>query len=184
MACSLAEHDLGGILADDMGLGKTLQSIVYIASIILERKKEDESKPHFLIVCPTSLTYNWLDELENFAPFIKAIVVAGTPIERKEIIEQYKDIDVLITSYPLIRRDVSTYETIDFHTVFIDEAQFIKNDSSLNAKSVKRLQAKHKYALTGTPLKTACELWSIFDFIMPGFLGSHLNLLSSMKSQY
>ena len=179
---SLAEHDLGGILADDMGLGKTLQSIVYIASIILERKKEDESKPHFLIVCPTSLTYNWLDELENFAPFIKAIVVAGTPIERKEIIEQYKDIDVLITSYPLIRRDVSTYETIDFHTVFIDEAQFIKNDSSLNAKSVKRLQAKHKYALTGTPIENSLsELWSIFDFIMPGFLGSHFKFVEQYE---
>jgi SNF2 family DNA or RNA helicase len=109
-------------------------------------------------------------------------VVAGTPIERKEIIEQYKDIDVLITSYPLIRRDVSTYETIDFHTVFIDEAQFIKNDSSLNAKSVKRLQAKHKYALTGTPIENSLsELWSIFDFIMPGFLGSHFKFVEQYE---
>ena len=106
----------------------------------------------------------------------------GTPIERKEIIEQYKDIDVLITSYPLIRRDVSTYETIDFHTVFIDEAQFIKNDSSLNAKSVKRLQAKHKYALTGTPIENSLsELWSIFDFIMPGFLGSHFKFVEQYE---
>lgn len=171
---TLAEHELGGILADDMGLGKTLQSIVYIASILLEEKEKNTSKSHYLVVCPTSLTYNWLDEIENFAPFIKAVVISGTPPERKELIEQYEDYDVLITSYPLIRRDITTYETIDFHTVFIDEAQFIKNDSSLNAKSVKRIKAKHRYALTGTPIENSLsELWSIFDFIMPGYLLSH-----------
>lgn len=170
---TLAEHELGGILADDMGLGKTLQSIVFIASAILENKKQ-ASKPHCLIVCPTSLTYNWLDEIENFAPFIRSTVVSGSPQERKEIIEKYKNYDVLITSYPLIRRDISTYETIDFHTVIIDEAQFIKNDASLNAKSVKRLRAKHRFALTGTPIENSLsELWSIFDFIMPGYLHSH-----------
>ena len=171
---TLAEHELGGILADDMGLGKTLQSIVYISSIILENKEKQDSKPHFLIVCPTSLTYNWLDEIESFAPFIKATVVSGAPTERKEVIERYEEYDVLITSYPLIRRDIAVYETIDFHTVFIDEAQFIKNDSSLNAKSVKRIIAKHRYALTGTPIENSLsELWSIFDFIMPGYLLSH-----------
>lgn len=170
---TLAEHGLGGILADDMGLGKTLQSIVFIASIILESKNADK-KPHCLVICPTSLTYNWLDELENFAPFIKAVVVSGNPQERKDIIEKYEKYDVLITSYPLIRRDISIYENIDFNTIFIDEAQFIKNDSSLNAKSVKRLQAKHRFALTGTPIENSLsELWSIFDFIMPGYLHSH-----------
>jgi len=170
---TLAEYELGGILADDMGLGKTLQSIVFIASVITENKKANE-KPHCLIVCPTSLTYNWLDEIENFAPFIKAVVVNGNPQERKEIIENYKNYDVLITSYPLIRRDIALYENIDFHTIFIDEAQFIKNDSSLNAKSVKRLRAKHRFALTGTPIENnLSELWSIFDFIMPGYLHSH-----------
>lgn len=175
---TLAYHELGGILADDMGLGKTLQSIVYIASNLLERRKNKESEAHFLIVCPTSLTYNWLDELENFAPFIKATVVSGTPQERKEAIEKYKDYDVLITSYPLIRRDIGTYEAIDFHTVFIDEAQFIKNDSSLNAKSVKRLRSNHKFALTGTPIENSLsELWSIFDFIMPGYLHSHMKFV-------
>jgi SNF2 family DNA or RNA helicase len=166
---TLAENELGGILADDMGLGKTLQSIVYIASCM----KEGEGA-HHLIVCPTSLIYNWQDEIENFAPFLKALVITGIPSERQEAIEGYKDYDVLITSYPLIRRDITMYEKLDFHTVFIDEAQYIKNDSSLNAKSVKRLRAKHRYALTGTPIENSLsELWSIFDFIMPEYLYSH-----------
>lgn len=171
---TLAGNRLGGILADDMGLGKTLQSIVYIASILKERKADNGPKPHFLVVCPTSLAYNWLDEIENYAPFIKAAVVNGIPQERKELVDRYRDYDVLITSYPLIRRDIALYEGIDFHTVFIDEAQFIKNDSSQNAKSVKRLRADHRFALTGTPIENSLsELWSIFDFIMPGYLYSH-----------
>lgn len=166
---TLADNELGGILADDMGLGKTLQSIVYIVSNINESKKS-----HTLIVCPTSLIYNWQDEIENFAPHLKALVISGNPAERQESIGRYKDYDVLITSYPLIRRDITLYEKIDFHTVFIDEAQFIKNDSSLNAKSVKRLRADHRFALTGTPIENSLsELWSIFDFIMPEYLGSH-----------
>lgn len=171
---TLAENELGGILADDMGLGKTLQSIVFIASGLVESRDNNEVSPHYLIVCPTSLTYNWLDEFENFTPFIKAKVVSGTPVERKEIIEQYEKYNVLITSYPLIRRDIKSYEAINFNTVFIDEAQFIKNNLSQNAKSVKRLKAKHKFALTGTPIENSLsELWSIFDFILPGYLHSH-----------
>ncbi len=166
---TLAENDLGGILADDMGLGKTLQSIVYITSSIHE-----DPKSHHMIVCPTSLIYNWQDEIENFSPGLKALVVTGAPAERQEAIEKYKDYDVLITSYPLIRRDIALYEKLEFHTVFIDEAQYIKNDSSLNAKSVKRLRAKHRFALTGTPIENSLsELWSIFDFIMPEYLFSH-----------
>lgn len=166
---TLAGNELGGILADDMGLGKTLQSIVYIASEVNENKNT-----HHLIVCPTSLIYNWQDEIENFAPFLKTLVVSGNPAERQAAIENYEKYDVLITSYPLIRRDVVFYEKINFHTVFIDEAQFIKNDSSLNAKSVKRLRAKHRFALTGTPIENSLsELWSIFDFIMPDYLNSH-----------
>ena len=166
---TLANNDLGGILADDMGLGKTLQSIVYIVS-----NRNKENRVHTLIVCPTSLIYNWQDEIENFAPDLKALVITGTPVERQEMIAKYKDYDVLITSYPLIRRDIAFYEKIDFHTVFIDEAQFIKNDSSMNAKSVKRLIADHRFALTGTPIENSLsELWSIFDFIMPDYLNSH-----------
>jgi SNF2 family DNA or RNA helicase len=173
---TLSDNDLGGILADDMGLGKTLQSIVYIASRVKRTQSSEDSRPerHFLVVCPTSLIYNWLDEIESFAPFIKAAVVSGTPAERQEAIEQYENFDILITSYPLIRRDISHYEKIKFDTVFIDEAQFIKNNASLNSKSVKRLRADHRFALTGTPIENSLsELWSIFDFIMPGYLNTH-----------
>ncbi len=166
---TLADNELGGILADDMGLGKTLQSIVYIASNMVDKRSQQS-----LIVCPTSLIFNWLDEIENFAPHVKALVITGAPAERQESIAKHKEYDVLITSYPLIRRDITLYEKIDFHTVFIDEAQFIKNDSSLNAKSVKRLRALHRFALTGTPIENSLsELWSIFDFIMPEYLNSH-----------
>lgn len=170
---TLADNELGGILADDMGLGKTLQSIVYIASVCGECKGQVN-----LIVCPTSLIYNWQDEIENFAPHLKALVINGSPAERQEAIKRYNEYDVLITSYPLIRRDIGLYEKIEFNTVFIDEAQFIKNDSSMNAKSVKRLRAKHKFALTGTPIENnLSELWSIFDFIMPDYLGSHMKFV-------
>jgi SNF2 family DNA or RNA helicase len=166
---TLSDNGLGGILADDMGLGKTLQSIVYIASAV-----DPGHQVHTLIVCPTSLIFNWQDEIENFAPHMKALVITGNPVERQEMIARHKDYDVLITSYPLIRRDVALYEKIDFHTVFIDEAQFIKNDSSMNAKSVKKLRASHRFALTGTPIENSLsELWSIFDFIMPDYLNSH-----------
>ncbi|HKL98586.1 MAG TPA: DEAD/DEAH box helicase, partial [Mobilitalea sp.] len=177
---TLADNDLGGILADDMGLGKTLQSIVYIASGLT--RDANEERKSYLVICPTSLIYNWLDEIENFAPFIKAAVVSGVPADRQETIENYEKYDVLITSYPLIRRDIVFYEKIEFHTVFIDEAQFIKNDSSLNAKSVKRVIANHRFALTGTPIENSLsELWSIFDFIMPGYLNSHNKFVENFE---
>lgn len=173
---TLAEHGLGGILADDMGLGKTLQSIVYIAAAL-----EKTPGVHFLIVCPTSLVYNWKEELEKFAPFIRSQIVTGAPKDRQATIEQYETCDVLITSYPLIRRDIELYEKILFHTVFIDEAQFIKNAGSLSAQSVKRLNTKNRFALTGTPIENSLsELWSIFDFLMPLYLLSH----SKFVSQY
>jgi SNF2 family DNA or RNA helicase len=163
--CTLADNNLGGILADDMGLGKTLQSIVYMASF--------KERP-YLIVCPSSLVYNWQEEIEKFAPFLKTVIVVGTPEERVAVIDSAKSdegIDVVITSYPLIRRDIEAYAGLQFHTMFIDEAQFIKNPNSRNAKSVKAIQAKHKFALTGTPIENSLsELWSIFDFIMPFYL--------------
>lgn len=161
---TLSDNNLGGILADDMGLGKTLQSIVYMASI--------QERP-YLIVCPSSLVYNWQEEIEKFAPFLKTVIVVGTPEERTAIVKNVMkdEIDVVITSYPLIRRDIEVYADITFHTMFIDEAQFIKNANSRNAKSVKAVQAKHKFALTGTPIENSLsELWSIFDFIMPFYL--------------
>lgn len=186
---TLAKSNLGGILADDMGLGKTLQSISYMASILdehqeMKNSKESKDAVHFLVVCPTSLVYNWLDEIENFAPKLRATVISGNPQERQEMIERIKEFDVLITSYPLIRRDIVHYQKISFHTVFIDEAQFIKNAASQNAQSVKLIQSKHRFALTGTPIENSLsELWSIFDFIMPNYLMSHSKFVNRFEKQ-
>lgn len=178
---TLAVSSLGGILADDMGLGKTLQSIVYITSLLNENKNKGDT-PKFLIVCPTSLVYNWLDEFENFSPQIRATVVSGNPQERQGMIAQIAYFDVMITSYPLIRRDILYYQEILFDTVFIDEAQFIKNAASQNAQSVKLLRSNHRFALTGTPIENSLsELWSIFDFIMPNYLMSHSKFVNRFE---
>lgn len=179
---TLSQNDLGGILADDMGLGKTLQTIVYIASnekVIKRRNEKNDNKTGvgkhpYLIICPSSLVYNWQDEIENFAPFLSSVVVSGTPEDREKLIRGFETVDILITSYPLMRRDVEIYKEIIFNTIIIDEAQYIKNESSLNSKSVKQLNGHNRFALTGTPIENnLSELWSIFDFIMPGYLGSH-----------
>lgn len=171
---TLAHNCLGGILADDMGLGKTLQTIVYINAMKKRLTESNAAIPHFLIVCPSSIIYNWMDEISNFCPSLSACVITGAPQERKALIEAFEEYDVLITSYPLMRRDVGLYRKILFDTIFLDEAQFIKNAASLNAQSVKLLRAEHRFALTGTPIENSLsELWSIFDFIMPNFLMAH-----------
>ena len=152
----------GGILGDEMGLGKTLQTITFITS-----NKDKRS----LIVAPTSLIYNWKDEFRRFSPDIKVAIVNGGIKEREELIKNYKDYDVLITTYNLLRRDMSFYENKEFDYCILDEAQNIKNSSSQNAVATKSINAKRKFALTGTPMENSLmELWSIFDFIMPGYL--------------
>ena len=167
----LSENGFGGILADDMGLGKTLQAITYMASVLENEKFSDVP---FLVICPTSLVYNWLDEVEAYAPHLRAKIIQGMPEERQGLLSYTENFDVLITSYPLLRRDLELYKTKQFHTVFIDEAQFIKNAMTGNARSVKGLRAKTRFALTGTPIENSLsELWSIFDFIMPGYLYSY-----------
>lgn len=176
---TLADHQLGGILADDMGLGKTLQAIVYMKAM-----KSRDTNNQFLIVCPTSLVYNWMDELENFTPDLRCRVITGTPEERLALIKTTEPVDVFITSYPLLRRDISNYEERLFHTIFLDEAQFIKNAASLNAKSVKALNASHRFALTGTPIENSLsELWSIFDFVMPYYLLTHSRFVKQYEKQ-
>lgn len=167
----LSDYGFGGILADDMGLGKTLQAITYMASVL---EREAFMDVPFLVVCPTSLVYNWLDEFEAYAPHLQAKIVQGTPEERQTILSRTDFYDVIITSYPLLRRDLEQYKAKQFHTVFIDEAQFIKNAMTGNARSVKSLHAKTRFALTGTPIENSLsELWSIFDFILPGYLYSY-----------
>ncbi len=159
----------GGILADDMGLGKTLQVIA-----LLLAEKEVDGASSSLVVCPASLVYNWMDEIEKFAPELKAAVVVGSKKQRKDVLGKQGEYDILITSYDLLKRDIDLYEDIIFNYQFIDEAQYIKNHSSAAAKTVKLIRAQHKFALTGTPIENRLsELWSIFDYIMPGFLYSY-----------
>ncbi len=156
----------GGILADDMGLGKTLQAISYIYS-------EATGKPS-IIICPSSLTYNWYNEIEKFTPAARAVVIDGSAAIRKSLIDTISDYDFVITSYALIRRDYTEYQNTDFSYCIIDEAQNIKNSKSLNSKSVKSLSADFKFALTGTPIENSLsELWSIFDFCNHGYLGEY-----------
>lgn len=162
----LAELGLGGILADDMGLGKTLQVIALVMS-------EKPAEPA-LIVAPSALIYNWLHEINRFASDAKAKIIDGTKAEREEKLAEIADYDFIITSYPLLRRDLAIYRGLHFSYFFIDEAQHIKNPQTMNAKNVKKIQAEHYFALTGTPVENSLsELWSIFDFVMRGYLYSY-----------
>lgn len=168
---TLATYGFGGILADDMGLGKTIQSIAYIKSE-LEMIRHLQSP--VLIVCPSSLTYNWLSEIKKFTPEIVAGVVDGSRNEREAVLKRWRDVDVLITSYPALRRDSSSYSAKVFHTVFFDEAQAFKNPLTQTARTVKRLEADHKFALTGTPVENALEeLWSIYHVVFPQLFMGH-----------
>lgn len=161
----LSAMGMGGILADDMGLGKTLQVIAYIHGI-------RPDKP-VLIVAPSTLTYNWQREIERFTPDALSIIINGSKESRAELIKTAEEYEFVITSYPLLRRDIAHYKNIEFSYCFIDEAQYIKNAKTMNAVSVKRINARHKFALTGTPIENSLmELWSIFDFVMPGYLKS------------
>ena len=164
---SLDSYGFGGILADDMGLGKTIQ----IISLLLYEKQHDKDRQLSLIVCPASLIYNWENEFMTFAPSMRVLSVAGTAEEREEKLRTANDFDVLITSYDLLRRDLGWYESMEFRFQVIDEAQYIKNAQTQNAKAVKVIRARSRFALTGTPIENKLsELWSIFDFLMPGFL--------------
>lgn len=163
---TLERYGFGGILADDMGLGKTLQMI----SVLLAAKEED-SLGTALIVAPASLVYNWKEEFMRFAPDLEVTLVVGSQKERALLIQNYQDSDVLVTSYDLLKRDIVEYEDASFQYQVLDEAQYIKNHTTAAAKSVKVIKSKHRYALTGTPIENRLsELWSIFDYLMPGFL--------------
>ncbi len=165
---TLAAHGLGGILADDMGLGKTLQVITFILA-----EKETGRGPA-LVIAPTSLVFNWYEEVQRFAPSLKTVVVSGTPDERRKLFNDFTHADLVVTSYPLIRRDIDFYKEWEFSYCFLDEAQHIKNPNTINAKSVQQLKARNYFALTGTPIENSLtELWSIFNFAMPGFLLTH-----------
>lgn len=162
---ALSDMGFGGILADEMGLGKTVQMI----SLLLARRGRGRS----LVVCPASLVYNWQEEFAKFAPDMDIAVVAGTAQQR--FMQRHEmGHEVLITSYDLLRRDIEDYVDETFQCVILDEAQYVKNHQTLAARAVKTLKARHRFALTGTPVENRLsELWSIFDFLMPGLLGSY-----------
>ena len=165
---TLKANGFGGILADDMGLGKTIEVLAFL----LSEWEEGISSPYFaLIVCPSSLIYNWEKEIQRFAPHLHAVAVTGTALERKALIEGTGSGEILITSYDLLRRDIACYKNCRFGYEIIDEAQYIKNHNTKAARAVKEIQADFRAALTGTPIENRLsELWSIFDFLMPGFL--------------
>lgn len=169
---TLKHNQFGGILADDMGLGKTLQVIAFLWSEFQESRPEENRRA--LVVTPASLVFNWMSEIERFAPGLPATVVTGDVKERKALIQNAGEREVLITSYDLLKRDLKAYQKLDFVVQIIDEAQYIKNHGTQVAKAVKEIRSEFRLALTGTPVENRLsELWSIFDFLMPGFLYSY-----------
>lgn len=158
----LAKNGLGGILADEMGLGKTVQTLAFLR----------ELGGRSLIVCPSSLVFNWAREASRFTPERKVLIVEG-PDRQALIQRELPSADLAITSYPLLRRDVDLYRGIDFAAVVLDEAQHIKNPDSQNAQAACAVRARHRFALTGTPVENSVrDLWSLMHFLMPGYLGS------------
>lgn len=163
---TLSAYGFGGILADEMGLGKTIQTIAFLASELGELPS--------LVVTPTSLIYNWEREFEKFAPRVKVLVISGDKSLREEQFQNIDNYDVVLTSYPLLTKDIDMYNNVTFKYCIIDEAQKIKNYNTLTSKSVKEVKSLGRFALTGTPIENSLtELWSIFDFIMPGYLFSN-----------
>ena len=179
---TLKENGFGGILADDMGLGKTLQILAFLLSEKEQGKVGDELRT--LIVAPASLVYNWKKEVERFTPQLSVCVMAGTAHERKELIKnQTSNVDVWITSYDLLKRDIELYQDIVFANEIIDEAQYIKNQTTHAAKSVRLVNSSFRMALTGTPMENRLsELWSIFDYLMPGFLYGYTRFRSEIET--
>lgn len=170
---ALDEYNFGGILADDMGLGKTIQMIAMMLSY---QQSEEGNKRPILVVCPSSLSLNWKNEIRKFAPTITNVVITGSAEQRRQQIHHIPDSDVVITSYDLLKRDIDIYKELDyeFRYIIADEAQYIKNSNTQNAKAIKKIKAQTKYALTGTPIENSLsELWSIFDFLMSGYLFSY-----------
>jgi len=158
----LAANNLGGILADEMGLGKTVQTLAFL--------RAHQSDGPALVVCPTSLVTNWENETRKFTPELKTLVLEGAG--RAALFKSIADVDMVITSYALLRRDIDTLREINFSTAVLDEAQHIKNPETQNAQAAFALRAKHRFVLTGTPMENSVrDLWSIMNFALPGYLG-------------
>lgn len=172
---TLDSYNFGGILADDMGLGKTIQLVSVILSYV-ENSGDMESLKPSLVICPSSLTLNWFNEIKKFAPLLKVLLINGNAQERKNKIEKINDYNVIIESYDILKRDIEIYKekNYEFKYAIADEAQYIKNNNTQNFKAIKEINAETRFALTGTPIENSLsELWSIFDFVMPGYLFSY-----------
>jgi len=188
----LREHGFGGVLADEMGLGKTLQTLAFLdcglriadcgwpserrdatadtAQLAIGNPQSAIRRPH-LIVCPTTLVFNWVAEVQKFTPGLKVLALQGP--ERHGKFDEIPRSDLVVTSYALVRRDADRYRELEFDTVVLDEAQHIKNRQTQNAQAVKSVKCRQRLVLTGTPLENSVsDLWSIFDFLMPGYLGA------------
>ena len=171
---TLDKYKFGGILADDMGLGKTIQMLSIVLDYI--HKTDKEKRKVSMVVSPSSLTLNWQNEADKFASELKTLVINGNLAERKKKIKEIDNYDLIITSYDLLKRDIDLYKdkNYNFKYIIADEAQYLKNSNTQNAKSIKKIVAETRYALTGTPIENSlAELWSIFDYIMPGYLFSY-----------
>lgn len=180
---TLDNYRFGGILADDMGLGKTIQVISMLVSY---KENQEENKKTSLVVSPSSLALNWKNEIEKFAPELNIKVISGNANQRKEIINEVEKYDVIVTSYDLLKRDIEIYKekNYTFRFIIADEAQYLKNNNAKNAKAIKQINADSKFALTGTPIENSlAELWSIFDFVMPGYLFSYKKFKSTYETE-
>jgi superfamily II DNA or RNA helicase len=174
----LVEVKLGGILADDMGLGKTLQTLTWLAW--LKKRHTKDPKPS-LVICPASVLHNWRREAEKFTPGMKVLVLESGAA-RHNLRKQIPQHDIIVTNYALLRRDLEEFHKFSFRAVILDEAQFIKNPGAQVTQSVKQLKCEHKMALTGTPLENRLlDLWSIVDFIQPGYLGNQDQFLDTYE---
>src|SRR5438552_5330652 len=178
--CHLTRLKLGGILADDMGLGKTLQTLSWLAR--LQEQNGKKTRPA-LVICPASVLHNWRREANRFTPRLKVLVLESGAA-RHNLRKQIPQHDLIVTNYALLRRDLEALQKFEFRAIILDEAQFIKNPSAQVTQSVKQLRADHRLALTGTPLENRLlDLWSIVDFIQPGYLGSQTMFLETYESR-
>lgn len=169
----LAKNGMGGILADEMGLGKTLQALAFLRAI----------GGKSLVVCPSSLIFNWEREAAKFTPELRVLALAGS--DRQRLFgAPLAEADLVITSYPLLRRDAERYRGVEFTTAILDEAQHIKNPESQNAQSAGTLRARHRFALTGTPVENSVrDIWSLMHFLMPGYLGSRVDFRERFEKE-
>jgi hypothetical protein len=167
--CHLSQLNLGGVLADDMGLGKTLQTLAWLC---WHKQRPGATHKPSLVICPASVLHNWRRESNRFAPELKVLVLQSGPA-RHNLRQQIPQHDIIVTNYAILRRDLAALQKFAFRAIILDEAQFIKNPSAQVTQSVKQLRGDYRLALTGTPLENRMlDLWSIMDFVQPGYLGT------------